>query len=174
MKSKLENARWKVITLNGKLDSRRQGAERRAQGSKFRVNKKGEAMNESRGVLPPGCTLYIALGGPPPSDAPELKVLLIFLAAISIVTFPFTAVLNALVIVAVKTKSRMRNIKSNILIASLATTDLMVGVIVQTHVHSVNDNCRERKDYDEIVCITKYHTIFHEYSIWYFPNQPCP
>ena len=91
-------------------------------------------MNESfpsRGMLPPGCTLYIALGGPPPSDAPELRALLIFLAVISIVTFPFTAVLNALVIIAVKTKSRMRSIKSNILIASLATTDLMMGVIVQ-------------------------------------------
>ena len=85
----------------------------------------------SRGVLPPGCTIYIALGGPPPTDAPELRALLIFLAVISIVTFPFTAVLNALVIIAVKTKSRMRTIKSNILIASLATTDLMVGVIVQ-------------------------------------------
>ena len=91
-------------------------------------------MNESlpsHGVLPPGCTVYIVLGGTPPSDAPELRALLIFLAVISIATFPFTTVLNALVIIAVKTKSRMRTIKSNILIASLAGTDLMVGVIVQ-------------------------------------------
>ena len=91
-------------------------------------------MNEnlpSQMMLPPGCTVYITLGGPPPSSATELKALLVFLAVISLITFPFTAALNALVIMAVKTKSRMRAIKSNILLASLATTDLMVGVIVQ-------------------------------------------
>ena len=82
-------------------------------------------------MFPPGCTIYIALGGPPPSSATELKALLIFLAVISIVTFPFTAAFNALVIMAVKTKSRVRAIKSNILLACLATTDLMVGVIAQ-------------------------------------------
>ena len=91
-------------------------------------------MNESlpnQGMLPPGCTVYMTLGGPLPSSATELKILLIFFAVISIVTFPFTAALNTLVIMAVKTKSRMRAIKSNILLACLATTDLMVGVIVQ-------------------------------------------
>ena len=93
-----------------------------------------EAMNESlpsQGMLPPECTVFIILGGPPPSSATELKVLLIFLAVISTLTIPFTAALNALVIVAVKTKSRMRALKSNILLACLAATDLMVGVIVQ-------------------------------------------
>ena len=98
------------------------------------MNQKREAMNESfasQRMFPPGCTVYITLGGPPPSSATELKALLIFLAVISIVTFPFTAAFNALVIMAVKTKSRMRAIKSNILLACLATTDLMVGVIVQ-------------------------------------------
>ena len=91
-------------------------------------------MNESlasQRMVPPGCTVYITLGGPPPSSATELKALLIFLAVISFVTFPFTAALNALVIKAVKTKSRMRAIKSNILLACLATTDFMVGVILQ-------------------------------------------
>ena len=98
------------------------------------MNQKREAMNESfasQRMFPPGCTVYITLGGPPPSSATELKAFLIFLAVISIVTFPFTAALNVLVIMAVKTKSRMRAIKSNILLACLATTDLMVGVIVQ-------------------------------------------
>ena len=91
-------------------------------------------MNESlpsQRMLPSACTVYIILGGPPPSSATELKAFLIFLALISIVTFPFTAALNALVIMAIKTKSRIRAIKSNILLACLATTDLMVGVIVQ-------------------------------------------
>ena len=98
------------------------------------MNQKREAMNESlasQRMLPPACIVYIVLGGLPPSSATELKAFLIFLAVISSVTFPFTAALNALVIMAVKTKSRMRAIKSNILLACLATTDLMVGVIVQ-------------------------------------------
>ena len=77
------------------------------------------------------CGVYNLLGGTLPPSATEVKALLIFLAAISIVTFPFTAALNALVIVAMKTKSRMRAIKANILLACLATTDLMVGLIVQ-------------------------------------------
>ena len=81
--------------------------------------------------LPLRCGVFHLLGGPLPSSATEVKALIIFLAVISIVTLPFTAALNALVIMAVKTKSRMRAIKSNILLACLATTDLMVGVIVQ-------------------------------------------
>ena len=98
------------------------------------MNQKREAMNESvpsQRMLPHGCTVYILLGGALPSSATEVKVLLIFLAVVSLITFPFTAALNASVILAVKTKSRMRAIMSNILLACLATTDLMVGVIVQ-------------------------------------------
>ena len=86
---------------------------------------------QSQALLPPGCGVYSLLGGPLPPSATEVKAFLIFLAVISSVTFPFTAALNALVIMAVKTKSRMRAIKSNILLACLATTDLTVGVIVQ-------------------------------------------
>ena len=85
----------------------------------------------SHKIIPPGCAVYITLGGTLPPSATEVEALLIFFAVISIVTFPFTAALNAFVIVAVKTKSRMRANKSNILLACLATTDLMVGVIVQ-------------------------------------------
>ena len=91
-------------------------------------------MNESRlilEVIPPKCSIYILLGGALPSSATEVKALLIFLAVISIVTFPLTAALNVLVIMATKTNSQMRANKSCILLACLATTDLMVGVIVQ-------------------------------------------
>ena len=91
-------------------------------------------MNESQPsheMIPPECALYILVGGFLPSSATEVKAVLIFLAVINIVTFPFTAALNTLVIIAVKTKSRLRAHKSNILLACLATTDLMVGVIVQ-------------------------------------------
>ena len=50
---------------------------------------------------------------------------------ILVVAFPFTIVLNALVIVAVKIKPRLRVHKSNILLALLALTDFMVGAFVQ-------------------------------------------
>ena len=95
---------------------------------------KEEAMNgnqPSHDMIPPQCIIHILLGGPLPSSASEVQAFLIFLAVINIVTFPFTAALNALVITAVKMKSRLRAHKSNTLLACLATTDLMVGVIAQ-------------------------------------------
>ena len=55
---------------------------------------------------------------------------LIFIAVINIVACPVTAVMNALVIIAVKTKHRLRT-KSNIALACLSTTDLTMGVIGQ-------------------------------------------
>ena len=85
----------------------------------------------SHDMIPPECNAYIFLGGKLPASAIEVQAVLIFLTVINIVTFPFTAALNVLVIIAVKMKSRLRAHKSNILLASLATTDLMVGVIVQ-------------------------------------------
>ena len=80
---------------------------------------------------PPVCPIHVSLGGRLPSSATETKAVLTLLVIINILAIPFTAVLNAMVIVAVKTKSRMRANKSNILLACLATTDLMVGVVVQ-------------------------------------------
>ena len=50
--------------------------------------------------------------------------------ALNIFTFPLAILLNSLVIVAVKTKRRLRT-KSNISLACLATTDFTVGLIVQ-------------------------------------------
>ncbi|XP_078362269.1 melanocyte-stimulating hormone receptor-like [Oculina patagonica] len=85
----------------------------------------------SQDMIPPACSLYVSLGGMLPPSATEAKAFLIFLAVINIVTCPFTAALNTLVIIAVKTKARLRANKPNILLACLATTDLMVGVIVQ-------------------------------------------
>lgn len=54
-----------------------------------------------------------------------------FIIVINIITFPFTVVLNALVMIAVKTKSRLRATKSNILLALLASTDFLVGAAIQ-------------------------------------------
>lgn len=80
---------------------------------------------------PPVCQMQVFLGGRLPPSATEAKAVLTFLTITNILAIPFTTVLNAMVIAAVKTKSRMRANKSNILLACLATTDLMVGVVVQ-------------------------------------------
>ena len=91
-------------------------------------------MNSSQAIheiIPPECVIYITLGGKLPSSAVEAKAVLIFLIIINIVTSPFTATFNSLVIMAVRTKTWLRANKSNILLACLAVTDLAVGVIVQ-------------------------------------------
>ncbi|KAL9980470.1 hypothetical protein ACROYT_G009070 [Oculina patagonica] len=64
-------------------------------------------MNASHGTFRPGCGVFTILGGTLPPSATEAKAVLLFLAVINIVTFPFTAALNALamVIIAVKKKS---------------------------------------------------------------------
>ena len=80
---------------------------------------------------PPVCPVHVSLGGRLPPSATEAKAVLTFLTVINIVAIPFTTVLNAMVIAAVKTNARVRANKSNILLACLATTDLMVGLVVQ-------------------------------------------
>ena len=56
--------------------------------------------------------------------------LLVAAAVFSLATCPVTILLNALVMVAVKTKRRLQK-NSNILLACMALTDLMVGLVVQ-------------------------------------------
>ena len=87
-------------------------------------------MNSSY-ASPSGCEASGLLGGRLQQPSPVATAALIFLIIIHIVTFPFTAVLNALVMNAVKVKSRLRAHKSYILLALLASTDFIVGVIVQ-------------------------------------------
>ena len=49
----------------------------------------------------------------------------------NILSFPATVLLNAMVIITVKVKSRLREHKSNILLALLAFTDFVVGMLAQ-------------------------------------------
>ena len=77
------------------------------------------------------CRMYVILGGRLEKPSPFGQVCLILNIIINIFTFPFTAVLNALVIIAVKTKRRLRAHKSNIAIALLATTDFVAGSFAQ-------------------------------------------
>lgn len=62
---------------------------------------------------------------------PKVNVALVSSLVLNCVTFPFTVVLNLLVIAAVKTRQRLRT-NSNVVIACLETTDLLVGVFVQS------------------------------------------
>ena len=59
-----------------------------------------------------------------------LEVSYIITIIINSITFPFTIFLNVLVIMAVKTRPRLRT-NSNILLACLAVTDALAGVLGQ-------------------------------------------
>ena len=77
------------------------------------------------------CRMYAILGGRLEQPSPFAQVCLILNIIINIFTFPFTAVLNALVMIAVKTKRRLRAHESYIAIALLATTDFVAGSFAQ-------------------------------------------
>jgi len=62
--------------------------------------------------------------------SPELRAVFLFRIAVNAISCPFVILLNILVMVAVKTKRQLRT-KCNISLASLATTDLVVGLVVQ-------------------------------------------
>ena len=77
-----------------------------------------------------GCDPIIPHGTLDPKATPEAYGWLVFIAVISAITCPLTVVMNALIIIAVKTKPGVKT-KSNIALACLSTTDLAMGVIGQ-------------------------------------------
>ena len=79
---------------------------------------------------PSQCEVHIFLGGTLDHTTTEAYAVLVFIIVVSVIACPITTVLNALVIIAVKTKPRLQ-IMSNIAIACLATTDGIMGVIGQ-------------------------------------------
>lgn len=62
--------------------------------------------------------------------SPDLRAVSIFRIIANALTCPLTIVLNVLVVVAVKTKRQLRT-KSNVALACLSTTDLIVGLVLQ-------------------------------------------
>ena len=80
-------------------------------------------------VLSCGLDLSVPLPSPE-SISLALRAVIIFRITVNAVSCPFVILLNILVMVAVKTKRHLR-IKSNISLACLATTDLVVGFAVQ-------------------------------------------
>ena len=64
------------------------------------------------------------------NSSPDVRAVLIARIVVNALTCPLIIVLNILVMVAVKTKPQLRT-KSNIALACLSTTDLVVGLLVQ-------------------------------------------
>ena len=90
-----------------------------------------EAMNFSSTTSPAGCEADLMFGKRLQHPSSWGVAFLIFLIIFNIITFPITAVLNALVMISVKAKSRLRAYRSNVLLAFLALTDFTVGILVQ-------------------------------------------
>ena len=76
------------------------------------------------------CDLFIFLGGRLGRTDTGACVVLVCIAILSLVTFPIVTVLNALVIVAIRTKPLLKTM-SNIALGCLATTDGITGMIGQ-------------------------------------------
>ena len=66
----------------------------------------------------------------PTNISPDVYAAFVVKTVINAFTCPFTILLNVLVIIAVKTKRQLRT-KCGIALACLATTDFIVGVVVQ-------------------------------------------
>ncbi len=92
------------------------------------------------------------------SAADSFYGLLVAAAVLSLATCPFTILLNALVMVAVKTKRRLQT-HPNILLAFLALTDLMVGLVVQPLHITKTIFLLQGKDFHEFCNIDMVFTI---------------
>ena len=92
-----------------------------------------ENMNSSHQIqyeFPGNCVLYSFIGGKPHHLSDLSYAVLVALIVIHATTCPFTILLNLLVMIAVKTKARLQSM-SNMALACLALTDVMVGLVVQ-------------------------------------------
>ena len=90
-----------------------------------------EAMNFSSTTRPAGCEADLMFGKRLQHPCSLGVAFLIFLIIFNIITFPITAVLNELVMISFNAKSQLSAHKSNILLAFLALTDFIVGILVQ-------------------------------------------
>ena len=90
-------------------------------------------MNSSHQIqneFPANCVVYSFIGGKPDHLSDLSYAILAALIVIHTTTCPFTIVLNLLMMIAVKTKARTQSM-SNMALACLALTDVMVGLVVQ-------------------------------------------
>ena len=84
----------------------------------------------TRETISAECEIYKSLGGRLDRTATWAYAILIFITVVNIITCPFIIVLNVLVMIAVKTKARLKT-NSNITLCCLAFTDVLVGIIAQ-------------------------------------------
>ena len=99
---------------------------RRSRSPAENMNSSHQIQNE----FPGNCVLYSFIGGKPDHLSDLSYAVLVALIVIHTTTCPFTIVLNLLVMIAVKTKARLQSM-SNMALACLALTDVMVGLVVQ-------------------------------------------
>ena len=99
---------------------------RRSRSPAENMNSSHQIQNE----FPGNCVVYIFIGGKPHHLSDLSYVILFALIVIHATTCPFTVVLNLLVMIAVKTKVRLQSM-SNMALACLAMTDVMVGLVVE-------------------------------------------
>ena len=89
-------------------------------------------MNSSHQIqneFPGNSVIYSLIGGKPDHLSDLSYVILVALIVIHATTCPFTIAFNLLVMIAVKTKARLQSM-SNMALACLALTDVMVGLVV--------------------------------------------
>ena len=87
-------------------------------------------MNHTASITLPPCGFALVPSFDPANVSSSVAAVFIFRTTVNAITCPFIILLNALVIMAVKTKRQLRT-KSNIILACLASTDLMVGLVTQ-------------------------------------------
>ena len=92
------------------------------------MNLSAPSTNES--TISVECEIYEYLGGRLDRSASWAYLLLVFITVVNIIVCPFIIILNVLVMIAVKTKARLKT-HSNITLCCLAFTDVLVGIIAQ-------------------------------------------
>ena len=116
------------------------------------------SQNQNLVQFPPDCTIYNVMGGKPNQFSSLPYTVVVFTIIINATTFPFTIVLNLLVMAAVATKIRLQR-KSNIALACLATADLMVGIIGQPLMIAVTITTLQGKTTSETCLIQTATTL---------------
>lgn len=119
-------------------------------------------------VLSPCCSFYFVNGGIPDQFSTLAYTVIAFTIAFNATTFPFTVVLNLLVMIAVATKARLQSM-SNLALACLATTDLMVGFFVQPLQIALTVKTLKRESTSE-ACSIQMSTMYYYFlrlSTWF-------
>ena len=93
------------------------------------------------------------------NQSPSLRSFIISIVLVNILACPPTVVLNMLVMVAVKLKSRLRANKSNTLIATLASTDFAVGLFVQPVFIAKLITTLQEKSFERVCLLAKVTSV---------------